>query len=815
MNESNLTTRVRSSPSLPKPASALLPGTILAGRYRVVAPLGRGGMGEVYRADDLKLGQGVALKSLPRAFRGDEARRQRLRDEVKLARLVAHPNVCRVWDLVEADGHEFLSMEYVDGEDLASVLRRIGRLPEERAVRMTRELCAGLSAVHDQGILHRDLKPANVMVDGRGRLRIADFGLAALAEDVSGAKTLAGTPAYMSPEQREGRELTVRSDIYALGLVVYEILTGRPAFPQRATHEHGSHSTPSSPSHHVKGLDPAIDRTIQSCLEPDPALRPASAGAVAASLPGADPLAAALAAGETPSPDLVAAVGAKEGLRSSVALAGLLAVVAGIAIVAWAGDRVSPFHRELDKPPEVLTHEAKQILEDLGPSAPPVDSIHTFLLEGEAPAPQRLIFWYLQSPRRLSHGGLRFFTDLDPALPGMANVKLDARGTLVEYVRAPAPDEPAAATATDWESVLRRAGLDPGAARAVAPAAIPPVFGDERRAWELEVAGVPFRAEAAALHGHPVWFRMQERSAPSEEGRDGRSPFIYVLLALLVLALGFARRHLRIGRGDPEGARRIAAFGAISLAAALALSQPRLLEPSLVVFYLGGIAFSGVAWWIAYLALEPLVRRRWPDTLVGWTRLLRGRVRDPLVGRDLLLGVLCGIGITIVSQAGRLAPGTAEALWRAGRGPGVLVGGWFALGDLAYDCFGAVQEGLFVLLVLTLFRQLLGRTWAALVATLALLIVPQHLGSLPSLAYHLLVSGLSYALLVRAGLLTGVVALGVTRFLGLALMTTHLGAWYADDALSGILATLVLAAWGFYASLGGRPLFDDPDHEAA
>jgi serine/threonine protein kinase len=155
---------------------------MLAGRYRIVAPLGHGGMGEVYRAEDLKLGQQVALKFLPPAVRGDEARRQRLRNEVRLARLVAHPNVCRVWDLVEADGHEFLSMEYVDGEGLASVLRRIGRLPEERALRMARELCAGLAAVHDQGILHRDLKPANVMVDGRGRVRIADFGLAALAE---------------------------------------------------------------------------------------------------------------------------------------------------------------------------------------------------------------------------------------------------------------------------------------------------------------------------------------------------------------------------------------------------------------------------------------------------------------------------------------------------------------------------------------------------------------------------------------------------------------------------------------------------------
>jgi serine/threonine-protein kinase len=316
MNESDLPTQAQPSSSSRREGSALLPGTVLAGRYRIVAPLGHGGMGVVYRAEDLKLGQAVALKFLPAGLRGDEARRKRLRDEVKLARLVAHPNVCRVWDVMEADGHEFLAMEYVDGEDLASLLRRIGRLPEERAVRMARELCAGLGAVHDQGILHRDLKPANVMVDGRGRVRLADFGLAAVAREIASGDIGSGTPAYMSPEQQEGREVTVRSDVYALGLVLYEVFTGQPAFVRTAEEaaKPGNHATPSSPSSHVKDLDPAIDRVIQRCLEPDPALRPASAMAVAASLPGGDPLAAALAAGETPSPELPAGSSDRPGL---------------------------------------------------------------------------------------------------------------------------------------------------------------------------------------------------------------------------------------------------------------------------------------------------------------------------------------------------------------------------------------------------------------------------------------------------------------------------------------------------------------------
>jgi serine/threonine-protein kinase len=372
-----------------------------------------------------------------------------------------------------------------------------------------------------------------------------------------------------------------------------------------------------------------------------------------------------------------------------------------------------------------------------------------------------------------------------------------------------------AATPIDWESLLRRAGLEPRATRTVAPTAIPPVFGNEQHAWDVEVQGVPYRVEAAAFRGHPVWFRLQDRRAPSEEAQGTRNPFIYVLMTLLLLALGLARRHIRIGRGDREGARRIAAYGAVSVAAGNALLEPRALEPSLVALYFTMVALYAVAWWMAYLALEPLVRRRWPNTLVTWTRVLRGRVRDSLVGRDVLLGVLCGIGITILSKASRLTQLAAESLWPAWRGASMLVGGRHALSDLIWDCFGAVQEGLFVLLVLTIFRHLLRRNWAALVATLALPIVPQHLGSLESLAYHLLVRGLSYWLIIRAGLLTGVVAMCVTRFLGQALMTTHLSAWYAEDAVIRILATLALTAWGFYASLGGRPIFGEPRREAA
>ena len=159
-----------------------IPGELVRERYRIVGLLGRGGMGEVYRADDLKLGQPVALKFLPPGLERDPSRLERFLGEVRTARQVTHANVCRVFDIEEDGGQHFLTMEYVDGEDLASSLRRFGRLPEERAVQVARQICAGLAAAHDQGILHRDLKPANVMIDGRGRVKLTDFGLAGLAD---------------------------------------------------------------------------------------------------------------------------------------------------------------------------------------------------------------------------------------------------------------------------------------------------------------------------------------------------------------------------------------------------------------------------------------------------------------------------------------------------------------------------------------------------------------------------------------------------------------------------------------------------------
>ena len=253
-------------------------GTTLSERYRILGLLGRGGMGEVYRANDLKLGQPVALKFLLESSAGNRERIARFHAEVRIARQVSHPNVCRVYDIGEVDGSVFLSMEYIDGEDLRSLLRRIGRLPGDKALEIARGLCSGLSAAHAKGVLHRDLKPANIMLDGRGHVLITDFGLAAMADQLNDGRVREGTPAYMAPEQLAGREVSVRSDIYSLGLILHEMFTGKR--PDEVA---------SNPTSTVKDLDPVVERLILQCLQVEPRNRPSSAIAVARALPGGDP----------------------------------------------------------------------------------------------------------------------------------------------------------------------------------------------------------------------------------------------------------------------------------------------------------------------------------------------------------------------------------------------------------------------------------------------------------------------------------------------------------------------------------------------
>jgi tetratricopeptide (TPR) repeat protein len=251
------------------------PGDVLAERYRMIARIGRGGMSDVWRAHDLVLGAPVALKFMQAP---SPETRARILNEVRLARQITHPAVCRVFDVGEAAGDVFLSMELVDGEDLAALIHRAGRLPSEKVIDIARQLCAGLAAAHARGVLHRDLKPANVLIDDQGRVRITDFGIAVTRTDAP-YHTLVGTPGYMAPEQlTQGTPLTEQSDLYALGLVLYELIVGRHPLETRKS------GRPQPPSALISDVNPALERVVLQALSEDPRQRPASAAAMAASL---------------------------------------------------------------------------------------------------------------------------------------------------------------------------------------------------------------------------------------------------------------------------------------------------------------------------------------------------------------------------------------------------------------------------------------------------------------------------------------------------------------------------------------------------
>ncbi len=267
--------------------SQLSEGATFAGRYRIVELLGEGTTGSVYRTHDLALDVPVALKLF--AVSGP-AGLDRLCTEVRMARRVTHPAVCRVHDVGTHESRCFLTQEYVDGEDLAQLLRRVGRLVPERVLEIGRQLTDALAAAHASGVLHRDIKPSNIMFDRAGRVRITDFGISAMvAAPESGPRS--GTPAYMAPELVDpGAGASESSDLYALGLVLHELLTGRAVFRADSAAEllelH-RHAAPPAPSKSVPDVDPRLEQVILQALEKDPAARPASARSMAHALSSA------------------------------------------------------------------------------------------------------------------------------------------------------------------------------------------------------------------------------------------------------------------------------------------------------------------------------------------------------------------------------------------------------------------------------------------------------------------------------------------------------------------------------------------------
>jgi predicted Ser/Thr protein kinase len=831
-----------------------VPGTLLADRYRIVALLGRGGMGEVYRADDLTLGQQVALKFLPAALsRKDDALR-RFRNEVRIARQVSHPNVCRVYDLGEVDGAVFLSMEYVDGEDLATLLRRIGRLPSDKGLEIARKLCAGLAAAHEKGVLHRDLKPGNVMLDARGQVRLTDFGLAGLSEEIEGAEIRSGTPAYMAPEQLTGKEVTVRSDIYALGLVLYELFTGKRPFEGDSLQELirlRSESAPETPASLVRDLDPAVEAVILRCLEPNPASRLPSAFAVAAAFPGGDPIADALAAGETPSPQMIAAAGEGEGLAPTIAIPVFAAVLIGCIVTAAMAIRTSALERiQPEFPPEVLAQKAKDLVSSAGYNSRPADTAHGFFWyrglvgyigEKDRPhplwnqilagSPSVLRYWYRQSDVPLVptefHSDLLIpgevtGSDPPPITSGMVAVTFDARGGLVRFEAVPPQLLESAGSQnspTDWAPFFKAAGLDPAKLQPAEPLWTWLATSDHRAAWTGTWPGTSrsLRVETASLQGRAVafallgpWDKPDRIADAGGDWKAGIRTAIYglLLIGICVASAWLARRNLAAGRGDRRGALRLAVFIFI-VHISMWLTTSHIVLTSLLGMSLLALCtalFYGLILWTVYLALEPYVRRHWPRTLISWSKLLAGQWRDPIVGRDVLLGAALGVAWTMTGRLLDLVGGGVHEPRPTWTDENLLMGTKDAIGAWLERGPHHLRDGLLFFSLLFLLRVVLRNQWLGAAAFVTLLTVPVALQTemlgLGILA-GLVIYGLAALVVLRYGLLALTMGFCVSGLIGPPL-SLHTGAWYFGNIAFLFGSAILIAAWAFYSSVGGR-----------
>jgi hypothetical protein len=834
-----------------------IPGTVLAGRYRIIGLFGKGGMGEVYRADDLKLAQPVALKFLPENFANDKGMLERFHREVRIARQISHPNICRMYDIGEVEGQHFLSMEYVDGEDFASLLRRIGRLPADKAVEIASQLCAGLAAAHEQGVLHRDLKPANVMIDGRGKARIMDFGLAGLAGEFRGQEVRAGTPAYMAPEQLAGKEVTVRSDIYSLGLVLYEIFTGKKAFEASSLEElmrQHETSAPPSISDYVKEIDPIVERVILRCLERDPRERPTSVAQVAAALPGGDPLAAALAAGETPSPEMVAAAPKEGALRPAIAVACLAMFFIELALIVFLAGKTTMHNTvPLEKSPEVLADRSSNIIKSFGYRNAPADTAYgidedltyvryvgqqgilsDYWEKLKSGQPLYYYFWYRQSPRPMA--GLDSITVslLDPPLnlSGMANVILDMRGRLVEFSAVPPQVDSSASTAQpEWSPLFSEAGLNIANFTPVDSTWLPPTYADVRAAWEgtyPEHPEIPIRIEAAAYHGRPVYFHVippWEKPVRQEEvlGVANRKAagiiLAIVFFAILIASVLFARRNLRMGRGDRKGGFKIAffVFSVVLIGGIIGADHiPMLSEELSILFEITSTAlFAATFFWVLYIALEPYVRRRWPRLIISWSRLLAGGFRDPMVGRDVLIGSLLGFGHILTPYSMNFLSGGQET-------PNAPISGidphsFQGIRSVTMSLLSSgvpqwLLIGMGLLFMLLLLYILLRREWLAAIALWLIFITVEILAfGNPGVALSwippIIIATLGVVAVARFGLLTTIASQFFFNLSFHYAITPNLSAWYAQTTFIVLPILIAVALYSFYTSLGGQPLF--------
>jgi predicted Ser/Thr protein kinase len=805
-------------------------------------------MGEVYRATDLTLGQSVALKFLPALASSDPRWLERFHSEVRIARQVSHPNVCRVYDIGEADGLPFLSMEYVDGEDLSTLLRRIGRLPSDKAIEISRKACAGLAAAHSKGVIHRDLKPHNIMLDRHGEVLICDFGLAAVASELNATEIRQGTPAYMAPEQLKGTEVTQASDIYSLGLVLYELFTGKRAYTASNINEMLNQQEAmslTSMSSHANDIDPAVEDIIRKCLDPMPSQRPHSALSIAAALPGGDPLAAALAAGQTPSPEMVAA-GKSAGLSKRYSLPLLALTLISLVSFPYAKGHVEVLdYAPVDIPRAALMTKAREMAAGFGYTAKPADWWDSFearqsyfeWLRKRSDRDWRTIFAnespvayaYRQSPMPLAEDPDGVVQWNRPAMdrPNMVRLNLDSAGKLRVFEAIPSRREDAPAIALDEAALFKAIGFDRSKFAAAEPFRTPlapfdqrvtlkgshPRFQDSEvlvqySTWKGRLTGMYIKAPWIT----PVSDDIQQQSV-------GLNFQNYLSIAAMFVFLFFsatiARKNWLSNRADRRGALKLLLFRVVSTMVAWLCSAHYVPDGRMLNFGAYNLAMallSGFILWQLYLAMEPTLRARWPQSIVTWNRALSGRWLDAQVGSHLLMGVAMGIGITFAfllkdwftfERTGALGLASIR---------NTSTGDWMA--TIIMIANGALLTGFLIFFTIFGLKLLLRRELPAMLAvTILLCATNADLFRSTNLAldlatYFIACFGIT-AGIVRFGMLTTIVAVFVTNCLTNISASSDPTVWFMPHAIATLLLVGSISVFSFWRSLGGQSLVGD------
>jgi hypothetical protein len=693
-----------------------------------------------------------------------------------------------------------------------------------------------------------------VMLDSRGKVRITDFGLASFTDDDRSGE-IAGTPAYMAPEQIAGGRLSPQTDLYAAGLLLFELLAGTPAHGLVTLTERRLQPADSKPSlsPSVRAtIDPRILQVIDRCLEPEAARRPESAIRLAAALPGGDPLEAALAAGETPAPHVVADAIDEKPLNAAAVVACVIAFAATL-LGLLAVNGLSVYTRFVSFPfsPEVLAARAEEIRHQLGYSEAVEDRAHGFVTRGgflgwerarttSAPdwtrlgsiRPQVVEFWYRTSPRPLVQPTVARFgaiaassseaippIDSMPLTESEFYLELDPDGALSSLVVMPSAADPRPARSADvnWTHLFSEARLDPARFSSVETPSFVPVPADARAAWvgpSTDGSGAQLRIEAAAIAGRPVFFRIvapwtmpvQAATVPADTVLQGT-----LFLVLLSVGAVLARRNLQNDRSDQRGAARVAATVGLTMLAAQLLEAHHTLTGAEVLVVTGAISwalFFATSTWLSYVVLEPYVRRHWPHALIGWTRLLAGRWRDRRVGHDLLLGSVAGLATVIIDRSSLWLAGwrTSDAvLWR------VAFEALSSFGALVSTFMRAIAMTtaypillLFLLLLLRLFSR---RPWlASLIAIVIVFVtgVSTITDPMVQVPLALLSTAIPVLLLTRYGLLASATSMFVDAMSTQVIVSLDLSPFFGRTMIAGVLLMAAPVILGFYASMAGR-----------